>query len=209
MNLKAKITLSDKERSILMDTDWILHKQSIIKKVYDIFSVASMNINSLFEMKNLNKNLMVNAPKIYRGENYNQFPYVMLDYPGIFGKTDVFAMRTMFWWGNFFSITVHLSGEYKSLININQLVNENNLRNELYICVNENQWEHHFNEDNYHLLKKLSKEELFHHVNEKDFIKIAIKFDLENWDLIPDLLEGGYKLMAEMLISFPNDGKDL
>ena len=209
MNLKAKITLSDKERSILMDTDWILHKQSIIKKVYDIFSVASMNINSLFEMKNLNKNLMVNAPKIYRGENYNQFPYVMLDYPGIFGKTDVFAMRTMFWWGNFFSITIHLSGEYKSLINIPQLTDQIKLQNQLYICVNENQWEHHFNEDNYHLLKKLSKEELFHHVNEKDFIKIAIKFDLENWNLIPDLLEGGYKLMAELLINFPNDGKDL
>ena len=209
MNLKAKITLSDKERSILMDTDWILLKQSIIQKVYELFSVASMTINSLFEINNLDKSLIIKDPKIYKGENYNQFPYVMLDYPRLFGKKDVFAMRTMFWWGNFFSITIHLSGEYKSLINIQQLTNQNKLQNQLYICVNENQWEHHFNEDNYHLLKNLSEEELLHHINEKDFIKIAIKFDLENWDLIPDLLEGGYKLMAELLINFPNDGKDL
>jgi hypothetical protein len=209
MNLKAKITLSDKERSILMDRDWILHKQSIIQKVYELFSVASMTINSLFEINNLNKNLTINDPKIYRGENYNQFPYVMLDYPRIFGKKDVFAIRTMFWWGNFFSITLHLSGEYKSLINIQQLTNQNKLQNQLHICVNENQWEHHFNEDNYDLLKNISKEELLRHFNEKDFIKIAIKFDLENWDFIPDLLEGGYKLMAELLINFPNDGKDL
>ena len=58
-------------------------------------------------------------------------------------------------------------------------------------------------------VKFFSKELLLHHINEKDFIKIAIKFDLGNWDLIPDLLEGGYKLMAELLINFPNDGKDL
>ena len=209
MNLKAKITLSDKERSILMDTDWILLKQSIIQKVYELFSNASMAINSLFEINNLDKSLIIKDPKIYKGENYNQFPYVMLDYPRLFGKKDVFAIRTMFWWGNFFSITIHLSGKYKSLINIKQLANDNNLRNELYICVNENQWEHDFNEDNYRLLKKFSKEELLQHINEKDFIKIAIKFDLENWDSIPDLLEGGYKLMAELLINFPNDGKDL
>ena len=209
MNLKAKITLSDKERSILMDTDWILLKQSIIQKVYELFSNASMTINSLFEINNLDKSLIIKDPKIYKGENYNQFPYVMLDYPRLFGKKDVFAMRTMFWWGNFFSITIHLSGEYKSLINIPQLTDQIKLQNQLYICVNENQWEHHFDEDNYHLLTSLSEEELLRHINEKDFIKIAIKFDLENWDLIPDLLEGGYKLMAELLINFPNDGKDL
>ena len=209
MNLKAKITLSDKERSILMDTDWILLKQSIIQKVYELFSNASMTINSLFEINNLDKSLIIKDPKIYKGENYNQFPYVMLDYPRLFGKKDVFAMRTMFWWGNFFSITIHLSGEYKSLINIPQLTDQIKLQNQLYICVNENQWEHHFNEDNYHLLTSLSEEELLHHINDKDFIKIAIKFDLENWNLIPDLLEGGYKLMAELLINFPNDGKDL
>ena len=209
MNLKAKITLSDKERSILMDTDWILLKQSIIQKVYELFSNASMTINSLFEINNLDKSLIIKDPKIYKGENYNQFPYVMLDYPRLFGKKDVFAMRTMFWWGNFFSITIHLSGEYKSLINIPQLTDQIKLQNQLYICVNENQWEHHFNEDNYHLLTSLSEEELLRHINEKDFIKIAIKFDLENWNLIPDLLEGGYKLMAELLINFPNDGKDL
>ena len=209
MNLKAKITLSDKERSILMDTDWILLKQSIIQKVYELFSNASMAINSLFEINNLDKSLIIKDPKIYKGENYNQFPYVMLDYPRLFGKKDVFAIRTMFWWGNFFSITIHLSGEYKSLINIPQLTDQIKLQNQLYICVNENQWEHHFDEDNYHLLTSLSEEELLRHINEKDFIKIAIKFDLENWNLIPDLLEGGYKLMAELLINFPNDGKDL
>ena len=37
----------------------------------------------------------------------------MLDYPALFKKDEIFALRTMFWWGNFMSITLLLSGGYK------------------------------------------------------------------------------------------------
>ena len=67
------------------------------------------NVNRGF---NLPEEVLIQSPKISRGENYNGLPYVMLDYPRCFGKEDVFAMRTMFWWGNFFSITWHLKGKY-------------------------------------------------------------------------------------------------
>ena len=42
------------------------------------------------------------SPKISRGEQYLGLPYVMLDYPRIFSKENVFAIRTFFWWGNYF-----------------------------------------------------------------------------------------------------------
>ena len=54
--------------------------------------------------------IVQSTPKIAKGENYLQLPYVLLDYPRCFDKENIFAIRTMFWWGNFFSITLHLSG---------------------------------------------------------------------------------------------------
>ena len=50
------------------------------------------------------------SPKITRGENYQLLPYVILDYPRCFQKEQVFAIRTMFWWGKGISITLHVSG---------------------------------------------------------------------------------------------------
>jgi len=35
---------------------------------------------------------------------------VVLDYPRFFSKENVFAIRTFFWWGNYFSVTLHLKG---------------------------------------------------------------------------------------------------
>ncbi len=34
----------------------------------------------------------------------------MLDYPRAFGRDSIFACRTFFWWGRFFSLTLHLAG---------------------------------------------------------------------------------------------------
>ncbi|MEI9808974.1 MAG: hypothetical protein WDO16_14545 [Bacteroidota bacterium] len=53
------------------------------------------------------------SPKISKGENYKGLPYLVLDYPRYFEKDNHFAVRSMFWWGNFFSSTLHLSGIYK------------------------------------------------------------------------------------------------
>ena len=37
--------------------------------------------------------MLFHSPKISKGENYKGLPYVMLDYPRCFGKTDIFAIR--------------------------------------------------------------------------------------------------------------------
>ena len=59
------------------------------------------------------KKSLNSSPKISKGENYKGLPWLVLDYPRYFNKEDIFAIRTLFWWGNFFSITLHISGKYK------------------------------------------------------------------------------------------------
>src|SRR6185369_7340402 len=83
-------------------------------------------------------------PKISRGENYRALPYVMLDYPRHFTKESTLAIRTLFWWGNFFSISLHLSGRCKKNAAAVLKINFATLRQEGYwVCISADPWHHH------------------------------------------------------------------
>src|SRR5688500_20050079 len=110
----AKIQLSQEELVLVQNADWLLTKNRIIGKVYEMFGMLVADVQMMPEKNSvLLPEIFAASPKISKGENYMGLPYVMLDYPRCFGKSDTFAIRTMFWWGNFFSVTLHLKGRYK------------------------------------------------------------------------------------------------
>src|SRR6187200_969888 len=110
-----KIQLSQEELRMVQDTHWLLTKNKILEKVYAIFGELSEELRAAIVKADIpfKEEILLISPKISKGENYNGLPYVMLDYPRRFGKEEVMAIRTMFWWGNFISITWHLKGKYK------------------------------------------------------------------------------------------------
>jgi hypothetical protein len=130
------------------------------------------------------------SPKIARGENYRLLPYVILDYPRCFEKQQVFAIRTMFWWGNAISITLHVSGSYAGPLRkaLQQEETLQHLQN-YYLCVNDKEWEHHFEADNYQQIALLSSEQVQHIAINSPFIKLAAPFKLQQWNVLPELLE--------------------
>jgi hypothetical protein len=114
MNTSTKIHLSILETELIQNKEWILTKRKIIEKVYLLFGSTHDSYKEILKNEQLlpephYKNI---TGKISKGENYHGLPYVILDYPALFSKEDIFAVRTMFWWGNFFSISLHLSGKY-------------------------------------------------------------------------------------------------
>ena len=209
MPLQTKIALSDKERSFVTSTDWILTKQAIIQKVYTLLAACSTTIrDGMIEKQSLPETVRFSVPKIFKGEHYQQLPYVLLDYPRHFEKADVFVIRTMFWWAHFFSITLQVSGKYKSLVksadDIKQLPAEG-----LFVCVNEDQWQHHFGADNYIRVSDISVEALSELFAQRSFIKLAIQFDLSHWDAMPGLLTEGYETIAALMVNSPVDERVL
>lgn len=120
--------------------------------------------------------------KISRGENYLNLPYMVLDYPAYFKSEDIFAYRTMFWWGNFFSATLHLEGvslekvREKLSSNINELTGK-----QIYICKGETPWQYHYGKDNYELITLNHKD----FMKRCSFIKLSKKIDLNDWKGLP------------------------
>jgi hypothetical protein len=201
MSAATKITLSDKELSLVTNAGWILTKQVITGKVYEMFAGSIPVIRSLIlnDQVVLPAAVKASVPKIYKGENYLQLPYVMLDYPRCFNRENIFAVRTMFWWANFFSITLHISGEYVYTVKKNLAKKKELLGNGFFVAVNENQWEHHFEANNFLLYQQLDAVQQIKLFEQNDFIKLALKFDLAQWNNMPALLYDGYRKIAVLI----------
>jgi hypothetical protein len=201
MTDKAKVMLSELEGMLISNTEWILTKHSIVEKVSVLLSSQVENINGQF-IKPLSADfpeLAFCLPKISKGEKYHSLPYVILDYPGIFSRTEVFALRTMFWWGNFFSVTLHLSGKYKTGLDKIVLKNIGHSNEGLYINCGDDEWQHHFEETNYSRVAGMGEGELSKKIVQSSFIKIALKYDLSDWNNMDNLLKEAYSKLAFMI----------
>lgn len=201
MNIDPKLMLSDEEQQLLNNTHWILTKRVILDKASQLLGELSEQQKGIIENEKswLPPEVSMSSAKISKGENYLQLPYLLLDHPRCFDAENIFAVRTMFWWGNFFSVTLQLSGTYKALYQeriYERLLAENQ---DVFICINESQWQHHFQGDNYTDVKQLSPADLQDLIYKKQFLKLAVKFPLQQWNALPALLQGSFRELIEML----------
>ncbi len=210
MNKEAKIHLSALELELVNNTQWIFTKQIIIKKVQHLLGDLHEYYRHVVqeEKEFLPGILQKPGGKIAKGENYKGLPYLILDYPALYSKEDIFAVRTIFWWGNFFSISLHVSGKYGLNQNIHQhlcFLQEKSFS----VCINETEWEHHFQPDNYCAIGELSQAQI-NALSKRNFFKMAKKIELKDWNSVVIFMEESFKEIIEFIkISFPNDGKVL
>ena len=93
----AKVTLSPKEQELVNNTDWILTKNAVIQKVYDLFG----GLSDVYQLALQNQvaitpeDVGIRSPKISKGEQYEGLPWVMLDFPRHFAANDAFGIRSL------------------------------------------------------------------------------------------------------------------
>ena len=200
MSDTTKVLLSAGELAMASDKNIILTKLAVTEKAYALFGNMIPSITNIFEPLLLdNKKLIASVPKIYKGENYSGFPYVMMDYPAVFEKENIFAVRTMFWWGNFISITLHISGTYKKYWEKNNF-KKLETTSGFFIAVNDSEWQHHFEADNYILFSLLTAD-VKEKIKEKNFLKVSLKYELHHWNMMQSILPVGYKAVANLLLA--------
>jgi len=195
----TNVELSKNESELVINSEFILTKNRIIEKVYTLFGLLSEDYkNKLLTYKTvLPFEVFLSTPKIYKGENYLNLPYVMLDYPRVFLKDDVFAIRSFFWWGNYFSITLQLGGRFlqayrnKIEVNLKREVND-----DYFICINDAPWEHHFEISNYQSLKTFDSIEP---ILNRPFIKIAKQHSLSEWNNAIVFYKSNYENLLQLM----------
>mgnify|MGYP001825032187 CR=1 FL=1 len=175
--------IGPKALELLENKEVLLAKKAALEQITALLVLARHEIEQKLEDHcPFPQEILEASGKVSRGENYQELPYQVLDFPAFFSLDDIFAFRTMFWWGHFFSTTLHLQGKYLELYrdkmaeNISLLVSE-----EVFICTNETPWEYHYRPDNY---APLSEEHLSL-IKNAPFIKLSKYLPLSDYVAVP------------------------
>ena len=210
----AKLQFSSKELELAANTDWILTKNQIVRKVIDHFAeIAGLYQSAVARSPTRFPEKILTLPyKISKGENYLGLPWVMLDYPRLFEKENIFAIRTLFWWGNFFSITLHLSGSWKKVLESSIIRNLDILRQNYFsLSINPDPWVHHFSENNYCYLPDTDNRNAIEVIKSLSHIKLARNYPVRQPEALREGLEKEFKLLLKICeeINYPAGEKDL
>ncbi|HTQ27828.1 MAG TPA: hypothetical protein VMI35_06855 [Puia sp.] len=185
----AKIQISAEELALIEDAGWILTKNGIIHKLFDLFGMLAGETANLLQASGLPEEIKKSTAKISRGEQYKGLPYVVLDYPRVFTKQDVFAIRILFWWAHYFSLTWHLKGVY--LERFGSYITDNLdllASHDFYLSISADEWQHELNEQHYVKIREVNKQEVDKILRHHPFVKLSVKIPLGKWNQAGSLL---------------------
>lgn len=197
-------SLTAEEQALVVNADWLYLKNGILEKVMTLMGQLHQALEAAPVTKEFlfPDGLLAAGGKISRGERYRELPYIILDYPRLFSKDNIFAFRTMFWWGHYFIATLHLAGEEKEkyghmIASAWQQLAEH--RFQVYFL--EDPWQHDFENGNYKLISAMSELEFKQLIDRRPFIKLAKPYSFEDWGkIIPEIVRD-YTLLLRGLIS--------
>jgi len=216
----ANLQLSQEEIRLVTDPAWILTKNSVMEKVVRMMARLSEAYREIWSaewsarMGGAGEGVGGGAgwrgadgsgiagagsPKISRGENYQGLPWVMLDYPRVFGREDVLAIRTMFWWGNAFILTLHLKGRYREFFLPALERDWAGLAGMgFHVGIADDEWRHEHAQETYSPLtggKDLA--------TGLPFLKLSAALTVDRWEESMEILSAWFAAMARTLASCP------
>ena len=198
----TKVQFSQPEIDLMYNAEVILTKNKVVEKMklmLEDLQTEMMEYAGETKLALSQHDFFQNNPKISKGENYLGLPYLILDYPRKFDQENILTVRTMFWWGNFFSITLHLAGSFKNKLE-QKIANKYYLLadSDYYIGINEDPWVHHFEESNYALVSQMSSEKFSRFCTKAAHLKIATKMPLNGVTTKFETLLMHWKLLVDV-----------
>lgn len=193
--LSEEYHFNQKELSLAANAEIMLTKNEMINKVVNRLAEIAEMLKLAYTQSGIHKNeSVVLSPKISRGEQYKGLPYVMLDFPRIFSKNDVLAIRTMWWWGNGFTVMLHLKGKYLQEA-VPKLLKKFNGLKQQYISITTDEWDHAIAEPGFIPIGQVSEIEFSALLQQRQFIKLATKFKFSEWN-------NSQQLIADTFITY-------
>jgi hypothetical protein len=195
---RAKIQLSTAEQRLLINAEILLTKNRVLEKMWQLLEGVQNEMLAIAPAFS-NPHIFQIPPKISRGENYKGLPYLVLDYPRVFQRDTGFAVRSFFWWGHFFSSTLHLSGRYKEVFSA-KLEAAYETFSKHHIGINPDPWQHHFEPINYVPVAKLQYRDFKKLLHQQAHVKLATRLPVEDWEHAATFLLDNWKGYLNVLL---------
>ena len=162
-----------KDLELINHVEVFQNKPTILKKVENrltsLKEAMSTELNSCASQLPLG--IDISKGQIARGENHNGFPFLSLDIPQMFSKTEMYTYRTLFWWGHYLGFAMILKGQklktYFQLLST--VCNEPSLEN-VYLSLAPSPWE--WREEYFTPVSNLQKQEWNDKINHLEYMKI-------------------------------------
>jgi hypothetical protein len=194
----------EKELKYLQNQDFLKTKVEINEKMQVLFGEVQQALK-----KHIDTSVSfpfppltdLQAGKISRGERYQDLPYWVLDFPKLMMPEHIFTLRTMAWWGNEFSCTLHIQGEtWEELRTTFLKKNKSILEYEdVYFCVNEDPWDYDFIPENYLLISQIKPLALTEMISERSFIKLSRRLLLTKSHQLADFACESLEIFLRMI----------
>jgi hypothetical protein len=182
-----------------MNSEFILTKNRIISRIYDLFGALSTSLETCLNVAGPVWVAQISgSPKISRGEQHIGLPWVMLDYPRVFSReTGFLALRTFFWWGHYFTVQWVISGSHLKKINFFEKLREAPKEingYQLYAGFARNPWDNDIPQEGLLLMGDLLDGENNYSGN---VFKIGLKIPFEQWQQLPEITLELFKMIVE------------
>ena len=180
------------EIKLLNTIDVFVHKPAIIKKAEGNLTLLKQTI-----IKELANGPHPCPPEtdtikgqIVRGENHKGFPFISLDMPQMFSKTQMFTFRTLFWWGHYLIFSLILKqNDLTSIANNLILLKESQKFKDVQLAISSTPWEWDKNPKNFLTLLEASEKDIRKVIQTVQYVKLCCfhplndpKFPGLNWE---------------------------
>lgn len=190
---KSTIKLTKHELNFARNTSYPLAKHQIVQKVSQLFQHLGQKLVRDFENHPL---IQSTEYKITRGDNYRFMPYLVLDFPRITGKNFPITCRTFFWWGHYFSCTIIVQ---TALIDLDKTAELLAFKRKTRLLVGADLWEQDLQSAAYTKLSKLSPGEIKTLLEQQEYLKIATKIALSEFEGLEEPATKAYSKMLSQI----------
>ncbi len=179
----SELDFSKKEIEFLRDLHFFELKTAISQKIIRLFCEIEADLKTTIKESSFTfpVNVFQKGGKISKGENYNNYPYFVLDYPRLFSRKDIFSFRSVLWWGNYLSNNFLIAGQSLDRYREHLLKKIPDMHNTAWkICIESTPWRLENDDSNLVELSSLGIRKTSIILKSHPFIKLSAIYHLED-----------------------------
>ncbi|MEZ4827331.1 MAG: hypothetical protein R3C61_13790 [Bacteroidia bacterium] len=178
--------LTPQELEIFRDLDFMPLKARVWKKMESILGQLQPEIKThLTSQPALPEVIRQSVGKISRGENYQSYPYRVLDYPNVFEGDNFLLFRTVILWGRPVGFHLILSGNWKHQLENTLLNGAPTLPAGFLLSAQSNPWIWEPQPDMQHEVSTAPADLLKKTLRDRAFLKLSVYLPVEAYTDIP------------------------